>query len=355
MRLEEDLFQRKTPMEQTLIPYGFIQKEDGYHLYRPILDGQFEMDIHIDVKGGIRAVLMDRDTEEEYIQVHMPASTGAYVLRVREAYLEVLEDVARHCFKETVFLFPQANRIHEWIGGTYGEKPDFPFKKSPEAAVYRYPGNRKWYGLVMEIQRGTLFQRDDPTIVEVLNVKVDPDKRNQYLDIDGIYPAYHMNRQNWLSIVLDDTVEDDIVMKMVDESRRFALSAHRKGDTHAWIIPANPKYYDIDKAFRKEKDITWKQQGKLLPGDLVFMYITAPVSAVRYQAVVTETDIPYEFSSPELSMKKIMKLGRTHVYPDDFCPLSKLKELGIKSVRGQRTVTKEFLDYFHTNIEDESA
>lgn len=349
MRLEEDLFQRKVPVTETLIPYGFTQKEDGYHLHRLLLDDQFQMDVHIDPKGKIKAMLIDTETGDEYMQVHMPASQGTYVLMVREAYLDVLEDVARHCFKETRFLFPQTNRIDQLIEEKYGEHPDYPFKKLDSAAVYRYPANRKWYGLVMDIEKGLLTKEDDKTIIEALNVKVDADKRNHYLSMDGIYPAYHMNRENWLSIVLDETVPDEIVMELIDQSRNFAILAGRKGDTHAWIIPANPKYYDIDKAFEKEKDIIWKQSGKIVPGDLVFMYITSPVSAVRYQGIVTETDIPYEFSSKEVSMKKIMKLDKTHVYPDDFCPLSKLKELGIKSVRGQRTVTKEFLEYFKNN------
>ena len=51
MRLEDDLFQRKVPVTETLIPYGFIQKEDGYHLHRLLLDDQFQMDVHIDSKG----------------------------------------------------------------------------------------------------------------------------------------------------------------------------------------------------------------------------------------------------------------------------------------------------------------
>ena len=354
MRLEEELFQRKTPIEETLIPYGFIRKEDGYHLYKMILDGQFQMDIHIDSKGRIKARLIDQDTQDEYMQVHMPASTGTYVLRVREAYLDILEDVARHCFKDNLFLYPQTNRMDAMIEKKYGERPDFPFKKSPDAAVYRYPANRKWYGLVMEIQKGLVTGQDDNTLIEVINVKVDGNKRDYYLCMDGIYPAYHMNRENWISILLDDSVSDEVLMELIDQSRQFAISAGRKSNIRAWIIPANPKYYDIDKAFEKKKDIIWKQSGNIVPGDLVFMYITSPVSAVRYQGIVTETDIPYEFSGPQVSMKKIMKLDRTHVYPDDFCPLSKLKELGIKSVRGQRTVTKEFLDYFNTNT-DESA
>ena len=34
-------------------------------------------------------------------------------------------------------------------------------------------------------------------------------------EIKGIYPAFHMNHKMWISIVLDETISDDKIMKLI--------------------------------------------------------------------------------------------------------------------------------------------
>ena len=46
-------------------------------------------------------------------------------------------------------------------------------------------------------------------------------------------------------------------------------------------------------------------------------------------------------------MKYIMKMDVIEEYPKEFCGFSKLQELGIKAVRGPRTVTEDFLKYIN--------
>ena len=36
--------------------------------------------------------------------------------------------------------------------------------------------------------------------------------------VEGIYEAYHMNKKSWVSIVLNDTVSDEIIIKLIDNS-----------------------------------------------------------------------------------------------------------------------------------------
>jgi hypothetical protein len=74
-----------------------------------------------------------------------------------------------------------------------------------------------------------------------------------------------------------------------------------------WIIPANPKYYDIVHAFDDTDEITWKQGAGIKTGDTVFMYVGAPVSAILYKCEVTETDIPYKYQDENLTIKALMK------------------------------------------------
>ncbi len=57
--------------------------------------------------------------------------------------------------------------------------------------------------------------------VEILNVKLDEKEISTLLSQKGFYKAYHMNKKNWLTILLDDTIEDIKIMKLIEKSHRF--------------------------------------------------------------------------------------------------------------------------------------
>ena len=350
MKIEEEVFLKKEIDKDKLVPYGFI-KEGGVYRYSEMFPaGDFRADITVTEDGYLSGKVYDLESDEEYMPVHIENRFGPFVAAVREEYRKILIRIADRCCATKPFIFGQTNRIAGAIKEIYGEVPDHPFEKLPDAAVFRYPGNRKWYGLVMDRKKskvsGSGEGEDDP-VVEVLNVKTDPEKIDEILGIPGIYPGYHMNRANWISIILDDTVPDETVMRLIDVSREYAVNAGRKmrtpGETAYWIIPANPGYCDIDELFAKKKGIRWTQRSRVAKGDRVFIYVGAPVSAVRYECVVTDSDIPYYREDRDPKIRKAMMLDLLREYPPDVFTMKRLKELGIRSVRGARTVTAEFI------------
>lgn len=48
-------------------------------------------------------------------------------------------------------------------------------------------------------------------------------------------------------------------------------------------MPANPKYYDIVHAFEDAREMNWKQGRGVKAGDMVFIYVGAPVAANIYR------------------------------------------------------------------------
>ena len=46
--------------------------------------------------------------------------------------------------------------LEEWIREQYGAEPDHPWMDSPECAVFRHAGNRKWFALIMEVPKDKL-------------------------------------------------------------------------------------------------------------------------------------------------------------------------------------------------------
>ena len=108
-----------------------------------------------------------------------------------------------------------------------------------------------------------------------------------------------------------------------------------------WLIPANPKYYDIINAFNETDTIIWKQSNNIWAGDIVFIYVAAPISAILYKCEVLEVDIPYRYSDKNVSMEKVMKIKLLKRYAKDKFTFEMLNEYGIKWVRGPRGLTDE--------------
>ena len=106
-----------------------------------------------------------------------------------------------------------------------------------------------------------------------------------------------------------------------------------------WMIPSNPKYYDIIHAFDDTDTIDWKQGAGIRKGDTVFMYVGAPVSAVLYKCKVMETNIPYQYQDENLTIKALMKIRLLKRYAPDQFTFEVLKsEYGIFAVRGPRGI-----------------
>ena len=234
-RIEEEVFARKVPKFETLLPFGFEHKGDTYIYHTPILDGAFEVRVTIDKKGRVSALVWDMACDDEYIGVHT-TQEGSFVASVRTAYQNVLESIATACFLAKPFLTPQANRLTEAVFDATGESPDFPFATAPGCGVFRCAENRKWYGLVMQVRR-TLVTKEslppdkNPT-VEILNLKTGTEDHNTALALPGVYPAYHMKHDAWISVLLDDTLPDETILSLITQSRAFALPKKRKQPMH---------------------------------------------------------------------------------------------------------------------------
>ena len=92
---------------------------------------------------------------------------------------------------------------------TYGTSPDYPFDEDFETAVLRHGDNKKWYALVMRITRSKLGI-DSDEMVDVVNLKLPTEMFGSFGVEDGVYPAYHMNKLHWISVILQNAPEEVI-------------------------------------------------------------------------------------------------------------------------------------------------
>ena len=99
---------------------------------------------------------------------------------------------------------------------TYGTQADYPFEEDFETAVLRHGGNRKWYAVVMRVSRKK-FGFESNEMIDVVNLKQPPEMFGSFGAAEGVYPAYHMNKLHWISVLLPDA-SDDAVEFLVNAS-----------------------------------------------------------------------------------------------------------------------------------------
>ena len=97
-----------------------------------------------------------------------------------------------------------------------GATESFPF--GPETPVYK-AANGRVFAITTEPDEpeASFTAKADPEDAEAL--------RGQYA---GITPGYHMNKRHWITVLLDDTVPDDLVVEIITESHRLVAPRIRR-------------------------------------------------------------------------------------------------------------------------------
>lgn len=112
--------------------------------------------------------------------------------------------------------------LQKYIAEAYSTAPDFPWESTPDAAVYRHENNRKWFALLMTIPKSRLGIRSGG-MIDIVNLKCDPLLVGSLRSEPGIFPAYHMNKDKWISVALDGSADDEQIKMLLDMS--FDLTA----------------------------------------------------------------------------------------------------------------------------------
>lgn len=106
--------------------------------------------------------------------------------------------------------------IFEYVKKQYGTIPEYLWSSSPDSAVLRHQ-NGKWYAVIMNVEKSKLGLNGDGT-VEIIDVKCDPEMTGMIIQTYGFLPGYHMNKQHWITILLDGTVGESKILDFLDMS-----------------------------------------------------------------------------------------------------------------------------------------
>lgn len=117
-------------------------------------------------------------------------------------------------------------RVLELALALPGAVSDMPFEEDFDSTVLRHGDTGKWFGLLMKAPRGKVGLSGEG-MADILNLKCDPllsyGLRQAYPDI---LPAWHMNKQLWISVRLEGDVPEDVLRELINMS--FELTGRRR-------------------------------------------------------------------------------------------------------------------------------
>ena len=124
----------------------------------------------------------------------------------------------------------ERKKVIKHILDFYNAKDEYLWARYPNFAVFRHSDNRKWFAIIMDIPREKLGIPGKEK-VDVLNLKMsDPFTADFLTTQDGIFPGYHISRGNWISVLLDGSVDERNIFALIEES--FNVTAKKKAAGH---------------------------------------------------------------------------------------------------------------------------
>lgn len=220
MDIEKIFEKRKIDFKQ-LLNYGFIKENNHYQYIQNIMNNNFQVIITINIKEQVHFQIIDLAFHEEYVNIHIKYQNGEFISTLRKELNNILLDIQKHCSTPQDFIFPQTNRISQYILHQYIVKPDFAWSNDSNSAVFRHNHNKKWFALIMNINKNKLTDEDKN--IEIINLKLHAEDIEHLINKDGFYTAYHMNKKNWITIILDNTINDQEIIHYINTSYQLTF------------------------------------------------------------------------------------------------------------------------------------
>lgn len=214
-------FKNKRLLSEKLIKYGFKKNKESYSFQKDILDGEFQFYIEIDNKGSTSTEIREKATNEIYTLHLLPDAEGNFVGKVKEEYDSIINDIKIKCFETGVFEWDYTYRVIDYCKEKYGDEAEYLWKDTPRNAICRRKDNKKWYIALLSVKGTKLGQKNDD-IIEVINMRTPAETIQETLKNNDIYPAYHMNKKHWITIILDGSISIDEIYKRIDISYQIA-------------------------------------------------------------------------------------------------------------------------------------
>ena len=199
--------------KEKLLQYGFKEEAEKLIYRKKILDSSFLIEI-VFVNSQLLIEVYDIEFDEIYSLFSVDSAVGETVQNIREHVEKLLSSILGLADESGKI----SSEIIDYCNNKYGENHVNPFKKHPDILAFVNEKN-KWYALMSNVEYNKLNKTSNIiTKVKILNVKYPVDKILEIIDNKNIFPAYHMNKKHWISIVLDKNIKMETIKELIDIS-----------------------------------------------------------------------------------------------------------------------------------------
>ena len=200
--------------EDRLINFGFQFEENILFFRKNILNDTFRMEIKL-INKYFEVEVYDLDFNEVYSLFSVDSANGEIVTAIREEVKDVLEKIL--CLESIMY-----EDVLRYVKERYNSTIVKPFKTNPDIKALVTAKN-KWYALFLHIEYNKL--KKDSLVdskVKIINLKHISSKISDITDNRNIFPAYHMNKNHWISVVLDNNIDIEYVKGLIELSYDLA-------------------------------------------------------------------------------------------------------------------------------------
>ena len=199
------------PQKEKLLDFGFSEVDASLVLKKEIAGGQFYTEIKLSDKT-LSADVFETSTNEKYVLFNVASAQGAFVGQIRSEVQDLIEEIRAECFISQDIKEKYVDFLHSYFNAS----GDNPWAEEPDdsSTVYRCPNN-KWFALIMQIKFKNLgFESDEP--VWAVNLKAE--NVEAISDKKSIFPAYHMNKKYWITVLLTAVTDFEKLCELTKKS-----------------------------------------------------------------------------------------------------------------------------------------
>lgn len=216
------IFNSSLPDYNSFKNFGFTKDGGTYICKKELPDCGFYTILKVE-NDKLTAEVFEKSTDEKYALVDVKAAGGAFVSKIREEVQKIAEDFRSQCFL--------TNDLHEkyldFLEKEFNCKAEYPWADAKrenlsDSAVFRCP-NQKWFALIMNITYKNLgFESEEK--VRAVNLKADTELLDEIVDKKSVFPAYHMNKKHWITVLLTAVTDFEKLKKLTQRSYELVMA-----------------------------------------------------------------------------------------------------------------------------------
>ena len=213
--IDLSIFNNLSPNFDKLATYGFKQN-NGEYIYSKDICEDFIAKFTIS-QFGVSLDVFELDTNDKLQLFYLSDISGSFIGEINSACEKLALDIINKCYTKPQLHGAVAENVTDYITQKYGDKFEALWEKFPEDGIWRRSDNKKWYALLMKVERCKVYGNSKEK-VDVLGLRYSKAEIQNAIDNVRIYPGYHMNKKSWITVFLDGATPLEFIFNLIDNS-----------------------------------------------------------------------------------------------------------------------------------------